>query len=341
MRVVLFFSFLLIFCNCSKKSQSEDIESLHENVKKISYTLEKSDNLKNILVDDAILILPIKYSSLGEKTKLVIYCHSGGGTVINGIGESLNSDYCRYLASLGYAILDVSGIPASIVSTTNIDKNRTCGSPISVLSYKDAYKYVISNFNIDPECFLISNSNGGLVSFNLVNQTNIPFVAQCSIMPLISIENNAWNVVSGANSGGLFSKYQIRANIISLYNMGTVNTLEELSNFKYDKEKVGVYDPYDYLVFQNKEKYRIPCMIFQTKDDQIVNYKLTLNLFNEMSKRSDNFYLKTFQTGGHTSEPNNQNIGKYMFNCKEYNLTPTVLDVANFFYTHGGYHTTY
>lgn len=304
------------------------VDTSNPNIKGSSLHLEKETGL---------IMLPIGYSAIGKPTKLIIYCHSGAGTVTEDFSEAENDNYCKYFVSLGYAVMDVSGLPISYSERLKIDYGRAVGSFIAVSSYVEGYNYVIKNFNIEPDgCYVFANSSGGLVSLNLGNLTNIPILAQAAICPLLSIEQNAWNIPSGAMTGGQFKAYQLRANIIRIYGMQDVNNQNELNNAKYEKEKVGIYDPFDFIIKQSSEPYPYPYKIFQTKDDVIVYHKLAEKLVEVDNLRRGNMVLRSFEKGSHTAEPIKDTLGYFSYMKKKIPINTTNFEVAAWFEQHDG-----
>jgi len=299
-----------------------------------------SGSIGKDLVDKGLVIFPKGYSQYGVPVKLVIYCHGGSGYVSNDFSESESDNYCKYLSSLGYAVLDMNGIPQLLASNLKIDRGRTVGNFVALRSYVAGYEYVINNFNIDFNgCYVFANSNGGLISMNLANLTSIPIIAQAGINPMLSIERNLWSYKGGAVilGGGEFNSLQNRANVIRLYGMNDVKSQVELNDAKYEKEKVGDYDPFDYLMFKNNNDYPYPYKIFQTKDDWAVNFSITKELVVAMQKRGKNLILREIETGGHVIEPQKGVVGYYRYQFVDNNLTPTVLEVAEWFEFNQGY----
>lgn len=337
-KTILFFIFLYIFISCqSIKDDTPSFQFSTFNRFTIFFDASRPKSLQKPVEyqDRALLLLPENYKK-EIKTKMVIYCHSGGGYVSTTNSEAQNSDYVRFFVSLGYAVLDVNGIPDQIVNDLKIDVGRTVGNFIALNEYLAAYKYVINHYNIDIDnVFLFANSNGGLVSCNLVNLTDIKFKAQSAICPLLSIKDNAWNISNGHVSGGEFLNYQNRANIIRLYNMKNIATYQELIDAEYEEDKVAEYEPIKFLI-DNSLKYEIPFKIFQTKDDPTVDYNIAKNFCENNQINDGNVTLRTFEKGGHTNEPNNLVVGEYRFNEKSYKLTSTVLEVAKYFEQNGG-----
>lgn len=304
------------------------IDTRNPSLQGITQTIEKQMG---------VVMLPKGYSSKGKPTKLIIYCHSGSGTVTEISSEAENDNFCRYFVSLGYAVMDVAAIPRTYSERLKIDYGRTVGSYIALRSYIEGYNYVIKNYNIDNTgCYTFANSNGGLISLNLGNHTPIPINAQAGICPLLSIELNAWYIPTGAMTGGEFSSYQNRANIIRIYGMQNVLSQTQLNDAKYEKEKVGKYDPYDYTVNQTDKPYPIPFIIFQPKDDPVVYHKIAETLVSVNNKRGGNMILRSFEKGGHTPAPIKDTLGYYTYMKKLYPTNTTNVEAASWFEDFGG-----
>lgn len=290
------------------------------------------DTTQNLETDWAVLIMP--KTSLINPVRLVVYCHSGGGIVTEqDISESEKVDITQYLVSKGYAVLDVGGLPMSYANRLNVDPGRTVGSYVALRSMLKAYDYVTEQFNIAKDgCFLMSNSNGGLLASNIVNLSDMPVLAQSGLAPLISLERNTWFVESGAVHGGGFTSYQNRANIARLFGMQcSLNTQEELLNAKYEKEKVGVYDPFDYCVNQSKEPYRVPYLIFTLKDDKFVYYDLTQEFAQKMNERGSKIVLSDIdEYGAHNVIPKPVILGDFVYGVKK-PLKLTVKTIGDYF----------
>lgn len=351
MKILLIFFFILATLACSPEQnidlEPEQIVFPFNNETAIRFNVIVNSDNPNILgdsgedlLDKGLVILPKNYSSNGIPVKLVIYCHSGGGYVSDTFSESESDAYCKYLSSLGYAVLDMNGIPEKLVTSLKIDRGRTVGNFVALRSYVEGYNYVINKFNIDTNgCYVFANSGGGLICMNLANLSSVPIIAQAGICPVISIERNIWNYQAGSlnSAGGEFSSLQNRANIIRLYGMKDIKNQQELNNAVYEKDKVEDFDPFDYLMYKSNNDYSVPFKIFQTKDDSAVNFSITKELVETMQKRGDNIVLREFDSGGHSPEPQKGIIGMYRFQFKDYPLTPTVLEVAQWFELENGY----
>lgn len=336
-----FFFVFLISCSATDSATVFDDRLQTEKVERFEVLVETSNpnvvgSIQRLESDKGLIMLPMGYSSNGKPTKLIIYCHSGSGTVTDTQSESETDNYCKYFVSLGYAVLDMAAMPKDLSDRLVIDCGRTVGSFVAVRSYVEGYNFVMKKYNLDPNgCYMFSNSNGGLVSLNLGNLTTIPIIAQAGMCPLLSIELNAWNI-RNASLGSGFTSYQIRANIVRIYGMQDIKSQIELNNAVYDKEKVKNYDPYDYILNHMDKAYKIPYKIFQPKNDPIVNYLLAEKLVQVTNSRGGNMILRPFETGGHTAEPINEIVGEYSFKGKTYPITPTIVEVVNYFKSFGG-----
>ncbi len=310
-------------------------------VKKIRFkvkTSTKNPNTANLVSelyeDNAILLLPSTYTDSGINTKLIIYCHSGGGYVSETSSEVETDIYPKYFLSLGYAVLDVNGLPKEYAEKNKIDMGRHCGSFIALREYINAYNLVVKDYNIG-DVFLFANSHGGLIAANLVNLTKIPFKAHVAVEPQMSLKENTWFVETGKLSFGEFNRLQNRANIIKIYGMKSVTTLGELLAANYEENKVQKYDPFKYVLDSNI-KYRVPYKIINTKDDNIAYYEIAKRFVNFCVTKGANVVLSSVESGGHTSEARSGIVGSFKIYNNSYNLTPTPYEVASWFQLYGG-----
>lgn len=335
-----FFALVLIvgvLCMCSQKEYDEKFEEGMENIIRFQIDVNTAplDTPDNIILekDWAVLILPKSYQEKGVACRMVIYCHSGGGTVSDKGSEAENMDIVKYLVSQGYAILSVAGMPESYSRRLKIDQGRTVGSPVSLRSAVEAYNVVISRYNIKQDgCFLFCNSNGGLQAGNIVNLSDIPILGQSGIAPLVSTELNAWFVSSSSLFEGEFSKYQVRSNIGRIFGMKKASTLEELQNLSYEKEKVGIYDPFDYSINQTTEKYRVPYLIFAFKKDVTIFYNIIEEFAIKLNARGSNIVFgDTEEYGGHNVQGVPVVVGNFNYMGTVYDLRLTIKKTFEFF----------
>lgn len=337
----LLVTFLLILPSCDKLNSGPSQTDSYYRVDRFEVSIPVSENigyslpLRNVK-DRGALILPFSYDeNINSPTRLVIYFHSGGGVVTDRSSEAEAFEYTQYLVSLGYAVLDMGAMPEVISKALQIDHARNVGNPMAIMAYLAGYDYVVKNYNIDPEVFLLSNSGGGLACFNIINLTSIPVVAMAGINPLISIEQNAWSITSGAKTGGQFNSHQIRANIIRLFGMSAIQSQEDLFAAIYEKPKVGKFDPYDYILGATKP-FKVPSFIIQTKDDPIVLANYLIVLKDTINKRNGDFNVELFSKGGHTSFPIRDTITMYKHVRDYIPVHSTMHSIAKFFEKHGG-----
>lgn len=302
--------FLLMLVACDRQPITEDIPSeieiIHFKVS-VTYNGERYSDL-------GVLMLPYGYNLNSENTDLIVYCHSGGGTVAEHSSECESMPYCKYLVTRGYAILSMAAMPAKLSRRLKIDHDRTVGSEISLECSLKGLDYVRNNYVFSGQTYLLSNSNGGLLASNLVHFSEVEFNAQCGIAPLLSIENNAWNISSGAMSGGRFSRFQNRANIIALFGMPSVSSVEELIAAKYDKAKVGELDPYHYYMNETDAEYPCPYLVFSCVNDNTVLHSITSEFCEEMNRRGGHIQVDTTTSyGAHNVSPNPRIIGSFSY----------------------------
>lgn len=329
--------FLLLLVACEKTTIVSDVDSfpsIHRFPVDVSTSDIGADETSNLETDWGMLLQPAKKSE--EPIRLVIYCHSGGGITSETSSEAEGVDFVKYFVSKGYAVLDMGGMPMSYAKRIRVDQGRTVGSHISLRAMNAGYKYVTEDCNIaDDGCFVFSNSNGGLLASNLVNLTELPILAQSGVAPLLSTEKNGWVIPSGPVYFKEFTSYQIRANIIRIFGMKAIKHDTELLNAQYEKEKVGIYDPFDYCINQTNEPYRVPYLIFTCKNDQIVYYDIAKEFSEKMNARGSKITISDIEEyGAHNIAANNIYVGSFNYMDTNISLKLTVKTVGDFFDAH-------
>lgn len=284
--------------------------------------------------DFGVLILPENYCKSGNPVPLVIGCHGGGGTVDSTNSQTENYSLYKYLVSLGYAVMDMAGMPVSFSSRLKIDLFRCMGSFVAIRSYEAGYEWVINNFNIDTNgCYVTGGSNGGLTATNIVSLSSIPVICQAGMSPLLSLKEQAWNIPTGAMSGGEFSSYQNRANIIRIYKMDDVETLNELLNAKYEEGKVGNFNPFSYQFDEIRmiKKYPCPVKFWHPVDDHIVSIDFSRKFITAIKNAGINAHLVEMPGGKHSPESFGQTMGFFEYQGEYIELKPAVNDLAAWF----------
>lgn len=144
-------------------------------------------------IDNGRIYLPITYKPEGEKTRLIIHCHGASqnyntGAIFPKSSSMLTIDY---LLAKGYAVMDVNGMPG-----INDFYATTGANPIAYYSYIQAYNWVISNFNIHKEVFVVGISAGSLPALQIANIGTIPVLASaiyCGVLDFSRI----WMLLGG------------------------------------------------------------------------------------------------------------------------------------------------
>lgn len=325
---------LLVFVSCDKGDN--DINNVTKReffAISVSTSPIGGNEASELESDLGVLLLPEDYFNTKRSIRVVIYCHSGGGYVTSTDSEAENMDFVKYFVSKGYAVLSMMGMPVEYSERLDIDPGRYVGSHVSLRSIIAGYKYIINKYRIAKDgCFVFSNSNGGLLAGNIVNLTTIPVLAQSGVAPLLSTELNGWNVSTRSTRKHGFKAYQNRANIIRLFGMKNITTYEELVSASYEKNKVGVYDPYDYCMNQTKLKYKSPYLIFSGKSETVIIYDLAEKFRDEMNLRGAKIILDTDEEyGNHSIAPSPLIVGNFQYENSGYPLKLTVKKTGDFF----------
>lgn len=335
---------LCFFCYFSVKGQNQTnlspIETPIRFQVSIPTNLPNSNEVPFYESDWGVLILPKTYTATGKSTPLVIGCHGGGGSVSSTGSQTESYDLYKYLVSLGYAVMDMAGMPETYSKRLKIDHYRCVGSFIAIRSYMEGYKWVIENYNIDTTgCYVNGGSNGGLTATNIVCQSSIPVKCESGMSPLLSIKEQAWNISSGALSGGEFSSFQNRANIIRIYGMRDVYTIDELLKSEYEDDKVGLWDPFMYLIALRKNKYRCPVKIWHPVDDDIVKIEFSRRFIRSLIQNKNDAELIEMAGGGHSPEYYGLPISKFSYQGNLFELKQSVYELAKWYGTYSGIYT--
>lgn len=326
----------MLLVSCEKNTENQEQEkikgiSIHRFLIDVSTSDVGGDESSNRDGDWGMLLLPKRDPD--KPVRLVIYCHSGGGITSATKSEAENIDFVKYFVSKGYAVLDMCGMPRAYAERIRVDFGRTVGSHVSLRAMVNGYKFVTENFNIAKDgCFVFSNSNGGLLACNLVNLTNLPILAQSGLAPLISTGKNGWYVPSGPVHLREFTIYQNRANISRIFGMKVINNQTDLINAQYEKEKVGVYDPFDYCINQTDKPYRTPYLILTFKNDRMIFYDIAKEFSDKMNARGSKIIINDIEEyGGHNVAANPIIVGSFDFLNENIPLKLTVKTVGDFF----------
>lgn len=271
------------------------------------------NGIKDTYEDDCILFLPENYSS--KKIRMVISCH-GSGTVINENFHIATKSWNKFLYEMGFAILDVNG---------GVSDGRHYGASFAIQSYYRAYNYVIKNYNICPDVFLLGASMGGLSSFSLVENTQIPVLAQADFCGVVDHYKSAW--CKPWWSGGINDFSTQRKSIAQYFNFSNYDNFqgwttaqipssEEKQFYLANQEKIVGYNPIlknsinnDNIYTSDNENveyskmykiHKVPLKIWHCKDDTTVSYNYSQYLYNAIKRAGGVVEIKLYETGGHT-----------------------------------------
>ena len=107
--------FLLLTLSTSGCHDGDKGSLWDENIVRFQVDVETDPNGRggyNVEPDWCVLMLP-ENNRIMQDIPLVIYCHSGGGTVSSSGSEPENNDFTRYFVSRGCAVLCTAGMPES------------------------------------------------------------------------------------------------------------------------------------------------------------------------------------------------------------------------------------
>ena len=107
--------FLLLTLSTSGCHDGDKGSLWDENIVRFQVDVETDPNGLggyNVEPDWCVLMLP-ENNRIMQDIPLVIYCHSGGGTVSSSGSEPENNDFTRYFVSRGCAVLCTAGMPES------------------------------------------------------------------------------------------------------------------------------------------------------------------------------------------------------------------------------------
>ena len=308
--------------------------------------------------DKCVLYLPSTYTVDGAPTKLILYCKPGAEEINS--GSDLVLDQCRYWLYLGYAILGVEGIPSDWCTAIKIGK-RVVGNYVAIESFQKAYHYVLDNYNIDKTgCYLYGRSQGGHTTQNLLDNTNINFLAVASLYPVCSMRYHQWDLTTKQTIGGV-SLRAARCNVCRIYGFPSFTTSEELEAMPYDATLVNGWDPWvrnvenPYMGFtQSNElwylpngttldditmkKYcRAPLKVWVAQNDTTLSPDVTRVFVKAIRNAGQEAEIRYLSSGGHSVKSAQTAIGSFVENGDTVALKPIDIEIARWFERFGGY----
>lgn len=171
-----------------------------------------------------VLFLPTGYTEYGKPVGLIIYFHGRSRGVWYNVygalevdGEGTNDAFIaqkeKYLAA-GYAVMDCHGAYDSPSPVYGV------GSPQTVSAYQRCYEYVIANYNIDPNVYVIGGSMGGHAALNYC--FTYPHIKALALLAPHTAYQCSWDALD-------------RAPYVTFYGFSNTTTPE--------LEKIKGYDP--------------------------------------------------------------------------------------------------
>ena len=131
---------------------------------------------------NACLRLPKTYTANGKPTPIVMCAHGYSSVIGTSSGSNGTFDYrSSELVKNGYAVFDVDGY-------------NSMGNPRQIESYANAYKYIVTHFNVEKELFVHGESMGGLVALNFANRYPYMVKAVSLFYPVIDLKEQAFEM---------------------------------------------------------------------------------------------------------------------------------------------------
>jgi len=296
-------------------------------------------DVESIVYDNGILVLPKNYSENGKPLRLVIICHGAGATPyearkIDSTGKILG-DPQRMFTKMGYVVMDMYANPYDFTGSTS---ELHYGNPLALQCYIKGYEYVINNYNIRSDGVFVSGSSmGGLTSFDIVQNTSIPVLAQAGFCPCVDLFKqaycNPWSTPSSQRKD--IAKYYGFNDAEPNWTDNKFPSSEEIQYFNDNFDKVvGYYpilngsiginfnelssvNPTSPTQLSNEEKiiydkmykiHKVPLKIWHNKDDSTMSYRYSEYLVNAIRKTGGIAYLRPFTVGGHNAWDNGNDV---------------------------------
>ena len=172
----------------------------------IDYYADGVDSNGNLQRDwtQGVIILPKDYSNVGKPSKVIINCH--GTTSFNFDKTSFDMDGAwGFLAKCGYCVIDCCTDTFYTNRTFNSgDVARASNYPTGNAweCYSELVKFVVDNFNVDPNAFYIAGkSAGGMNAISFANKfSNIKINAIGLMAPGIDVWMNMRVMYASGNN---------------------------------------------------------------------------------------------------------------------------------------------
>ena len=208
-------------------------QKVNQSITKYWETAETPQNDATYKVTTGVIALPKTYKQTGRKTPLILYAHGLSHYVYYGTWG--NTDTFRqqkqHWLDMGFAVMDCNG------ARDNNRKGQFASGvcPQGVNAYKLCVEYILKNYNIDPEIFVVAGSAGGAIGWNYLSMYGQTVKAAVFISAYADLKADAYG---GGNQKNLYVEY------LGFNNAST-----------YEVDKTIGFDPALKLITINGTKY--------------------------------------------------------------------------------------
>lgn len=198
---------------------------------------ERSDvDRDKTYVDDCHFVAPAVPDG-GRPLKLATLFVGGAGVKMNPPHSDFMYNYMsmgEVLNSLGYAVLNISGLPREYCTDSGMEKpgGAQCMNWMAIESFRKAYDYVRAKYPIDESgVFVYGESQGGGCAENIVEMSGVPI--RCTALDAPSISMQYHQVFKVARRNGMVQQV-LRA----LYG------IDSMASYEANRSKVAILDPF-------------------------------------------------------------------------------------------------
>ena len=208
-------------------------QKVNQSITKYWETAETPQNDATYKVTTGVIALPKTYRQTGRKTPLILYAHGLSHYVYYdtwGNTDTFRQQKQHWL-DMGFAVMDCNG------ARDNNRKGQFASGvcPQGVNAYKLCVEYILKNYNIDPEIFVVAGSAGGAIGWNFLSMYGQTVKAAVFISAYANLKADAYG---GGNQKNLYTEY------LGFNNAST-----------YEVDKTIGFDPALKLITINGTKY--------------------------------------------------------------------------------------
>ena len=248
----------------------------------VNQSLDTNDG-SNIKITTGVLALPKNYTQTGAKTKLIMYFHGYSHYVYYGTWGATDNflQQKQHFLDMGFAVMDCNG-----ARDNNMQPHFTsAGSPQYVNGYRQCYEYIVENYNIDTEIYVVGGSAGGPASINYCYMYD-----NVKALMLLSAWTNLYNDSWQQGVRDTFVEY-----------LGFENTTT------YEIEKTIGYDPALHIKTNNEtgieyiDDLKIPvCAFVGSLEKDHILYSDLYRYINALKVCNSNVNIVEWQDKNHT-----------------------------------------